>query len=436
MSRALRNALRNGVALLLLSAAPALAQSPATITIDNVRVAGGGRHTVVVSVLDAGGAPVPALENAFTLSLDGRPVENVRATSARDERPHATVTLVIDAGLLRPPALAPVMDAVRSLARGLEDGDRIRVVAAGGSIRSREAAVGDVDRLAEHLAGMADDGTPLLYDALFDAVRTASRLPRDRSGAVIVITRGADGGSRHTIIEMLALARSPRRLTRVMVLRLGDAGASPEAERLRRLAEHTGGAVTGVTSPLGLPQALPGAAARALGHWVLTFKAEGAPGAGREELEVVVDAHGARRATRLNYATREAMAPAWWTHPLAWMLPVVLVVLAGAAFALTRRRQRGLLVHDHDVDDGVWYELFGYPVTIGAAAGNDIVFQDREISRNHATLERRGRIVELVDLNSENGSFVNGERITRRALADGDRLSFGKSVHLIYEARG
>ena len=41
-----------------------------------------------------------------------------------------------------------------------------------------------------------------------------------------------------------------------------------------------------------------------------------------------------------------------------------------------------------------------------------------------------------MDLNSENGTFVNDERINRRLLVDGDRVSFGPHVHLIFEARG
>lgn len=439
--RPARGRRRAGAALLAcLSAwlaAPAAAQPPATITIDNVRASGNGVHHVVVSVLDASGEPVEGLAGKFQASLGGHAAEDLQVRSAREERPHATVTLVVDAGLLAPPALASVEDAVRGLGRSLPRGDRIRLIAAGSSLRSREASAEDADRLASRLADLPADGTPLLYDALFDAVRAAARLPGDRGGAVIVVTRGADGGSRRSLIEVLALARTPNRLTRVMVLRLGGAGAAPEAERLRRLAEHTGGAVTAVSSAEGLPVALPGAAARALGHWVLTFRAPGwSRDAERQDLEVTVDAAGARRTARLNYATREALPPAWWTNPRAWLLPVAVLLLAGAAWVLTRRRQRGLLVHDRDDDDGVWYELFAFPVTVGGAAGNDLVFQDPHVSRNHATLERRGRTVELVDLNSENGTFVNGERISRRALADGDRLSFGKSVHLIFEARG
>jgi pSer/pThr/pTyr-binding forkhead associated (FHA) protein len=61
---------------------------------------------------------------------------------------------------------------------------------------------------------------------------------------------------------------------------------------------------------------------------------------------------------------------------------------------------------------GCSFEIFGLPVTLGAAVGNDLVFPDARMSRNHAVLERRGSSVELADLNSENGTFVNGDRIT------------------------
>jgi pSer/pThr/pTyr-binding forkhead associated (FHA) protein len=68
--------------------------------------------------------------------------------------------------------------------------------------------------------------------------------------------------------------------------------------------------------------------------------------------------------------------------------------------------------------------------------GNDLVFPEGRVSRNHAVLERRGSAIELSDLNSENGTFVNGDRITRRRLAQGDRIRLGGSVELTFEGRG
>lgn len=425
------------VVAVALGAGRVLAQSPATITVDHVRVSGNGRHHVIVSVLDASGAPVPRLDQAFRVTLDGAPVEDLVVAPARDRRSTATVTLVVDGALLRGESLAAVQDAVRELARGLAPDDRLRIVAVGEHARTREAGVADADRLAGELGGMVDEATPLVYDALYDAAREAARLPSSRAGAILVLTRGSDGGSRHGSLEVLAMARLPQRLTPIMVVLLGDTGVSPEADRLRRLAAHAGGALTVVTSPFAVASRLPSLAARALDHWLLSFRAPGWDRhAAGHRIGIVVEAAGAHRSVEATYDTRDVLVAPWWSAPLLWLTLLAAAVLAVAGLALTRRRQRGLLVHDHDADDGVWYELFAFPVTLGAVAGNDIVFQDEQVSRNHAVLERKGRIVELVDLNSENGTFVNGERVTRRTLADGDRLSLGSAVHVIYEARG
>ena len=72
------------------------------------------------------------------------------------------------------------------------------------------------------------------------------------------------------------------------------------------------------------------------------------------------------------------------------------------------------------------------PITIGRRPDNDIVLSwDSEVSRRHAHLLHTGEGWALVDDESRNGSYLNGERITRqRLLRDGDVFRFGDSVVL------
>ncbi|HEX6493540.1 MAG TPA: FHA domain-containing protein [Candidatus Dormibacteraeota bacterium] len=64
-------------------------------------------------------------------------------------------------------------------------------------------------------------------------------------------------------------------------------------------------------------------------------------------------------------------------------------------------------------------------VRIGRSAGNDLVLEDLQVSRHHAELVPAGDGGwELVDLDSHNGTFVNGSRITRTRLAEDDLVSF------------
>ena len=64
-------------------------------------------------------------------------------------------------------------------------------------------------------------------------------------------------------------------------------------------------------------------------------------------------------------------------------------------------------------------------MTIGRGLNNDIILEDSRVSRNHAQLRYRSRRFWLTDLGSTNGTFVNGEPVTERALRDGDVVSLG-----------
>ena len=61
--------------------------------------------------------------------------------------------------------------------------------------------------------------------------------------------------------------------------------------------------------------------------------------------------------------------------------------------------------------------------TIGRWPENDIVIADRSISRHHTRVVRQGLRYLVEDLDSKNGTFVNGQRLTGpRELEDGDRI--------------
>lgn len=67
-------------------------------------------------------------------------------------------------------------------------------------------------------------------------------------------------------------------------------------------------------------------------------------------------------------------------------------------------------------------------VRFGRAPENDVVFDpnyDRDASGHHAEARREGGRWVLIDLGSRNGTFVRGERVSRRELASGDEVMFG-----------
>lgn len=64
--------------------------------------------------------------------------------------------------------------------------------------------------------------------------------------------------------------------------------------------------------------------------------------------------------------------------------------------------------------------------TIGAIQGNTIVIQDAGISKRHAGIKIEDMRFELADFGSTNGTYVNGSKITKQFLRDGDKLKIGE----------
>ena len=82
------------------------------------------------------------------------------------------------------------------------------------------------------------------------------------------------------------------------------------------------------------------------------------------------------------------------------------------------------------VDRGRIYNDLELPITIGREEGNEIQLNDERISRFHAKLQLDHEQVVLTDLESTNGTKVNGEEVQIRILRYGDLISVGRSVLL------
>ena len=76
----------------------------------------------------------------------------------------------------------------------------------------------------------------------------------------------------------------------------------------------------------------------------------------------------------------------------------------------------------------------GRPLTgltrLGSAPDNEVVLDAKYVSRRHAQLRRDGPDWVLEDVASTNGTHVNGHRITRQILRDGDVLQLGEATLL------
>ncbi len=63
---------------------------------------------------------------------------------------------------------------------------------------------------------------------------------------------------------------------------------------------------------------------------------------------------------------------------------------------------------------------------IGRGEGNDIVLNDPAVSTEHAKVKFENEKFVLYDLASTNGTYVNGNKITKQELKDGDTVTFAR----------
>ena len=64
--------------------------------------------------------------------------------------------------------------------------------------------------------------------------------------------------------------------------------------------------------------------------------------------------------------------------------------------------------------------------TVGRAPRADFILDVALVSRLHCRLSANGDRLEVVDLQSTNGTFVNDKRVATSTLATGDRLRIGR----------
>lgn len=79
-------------------------------------------------------------------------------------------------------------------------------------------------------------------------------------------------------------------------------------------------------------------------------------------------------------------------------------------------------------DRGRTYPNLEPPVTIGREEGNTIQLNDERVSRYHAKIQMDHDQVVLTDLESTNGTKVNGEDVQLRNLRYGDVVQVGRTV--------
>src|SRR5688572_26432687 len=77
---------------------------------------------------------------------------------------------------------------------------------------------------------------------------------------------------------------------------------------------------------------------------------------------------------------------------------------------------------------GMIFPMSGDEITIGRDPSNPLCITDPSSSRKHCSISLTAEGFRLKDLDSKNGTFVNGIPVRERLLQHGDRLQVGDSA--------
>ena len=247
-------------------------------------------------------------------------------------------------------------------------------------------------------------------------------------------------------------------------IRIYAIGYSPDDEQylslLQEVANVSGGAYTYVSNKDGLgtiPSVFDNVANRIKKQYIITARLAELPDGGevikgKDEAKHIISVKAKLKgdaeaeAVFTDVVLPKPSLP--WTKYLKWagmalggLLGIGLIVLLiiflvrrkGSAPAAEERQtydgpSRGRLAVLQGPLAGENFPLIDDVTTIGSMKGNTIVISDGSVSRRHAAIKIDQMRYEVADMNSTNGILVNGQRVHKVFLKDGDQIQIGSTV--------
>ena len=82
-------------------------------------------------------------------------------------------------------------------------------------------------------------------------------------------------------------------------------------------------------------------------------------------------------------------------------------------------------------EKGQVYDVSEEGVLVGRDLSNEVCLTDLEASRKHCRIAVTNNSAQLIDLDSSNGTFLNGQPVTSSGLKVGDHITIGQTVFIV-----
>ena len=239
---------------------------------------------------------------------------------------------------------------------------------------------------------------------------------------IIVFSDGIDSGSQNSLDQVIANAQGSETKPPVLIFTIGYARYGPEGLAvLDQISKQTGGTSAQATSTIHIGSFFGNVWDQMTKSYVVRYPANMDGEAHQVEIEI----SGLSAARIVRYPD--------FPPPLLPFIAVGLGLLTAALGALwiVRGRPAGRLIFESGPAEGEVFVVRKQRTSIGALPDNDLMIPLDSVSKYHVMIYRKGRQVEIEDLNSLNGTFVNGTRVRISPLQTGDRIRIA-NVDLVY----
>jgi hypothetical protein len=318
--------------------------------------------------------------------------------------------------------------ALEKLLAGRSAKDRIGLVSFSDEpelVASLDAVEGELSRAVAAMQPAQQGDRAPLYDAVEMAIaHIRSRDVPPRPAFLIVFTAGPDQGSGVSLEHLIERGRGEESEARIPVFTIGYAASSDaQAAALQALSEGTAAKSFQARSPIHLASLFQEIWRQMARSYLLRYPAE--LDGDIHKIEISVEDHSDMR--MVDYPSGATPVYAWWIGGGA----VAVAALVG--YRMKRRtRLMGRLLFVGGQESGREVILRGPDVRIGALPDNDIVVGSGAVSRKHAVLRFRGGAIEIEDLETRNGTYVNGAPVSTTVLHSGDKIRIA-DVDMVYE---
>jgi len=291
----------------------------------------------------------------------------------------------------------------------------------------------EMNQPERRLLVVMSDGLDELINPNLDERRLTANQKRIRSAMDEIVEKAADLGIK---IYVLAYTNFDER----------------HLVNLQSLANRTGGIYRRLTADIDGPSISERIAelGRELSHqYVITLKPESYSGSDKPvniRLEVTTTANrrdlkAVRTGERIGQRPTDVGAIFVMIGIIIGsLLGVFLLFLLLRAFIRSRRNRKpaqveeveefvgpykGRLMSTEGAYAGYEFYITEDVTTIGSLSGNTIVLAEGGVSKRHAGIKVEDMRFELADFGSTNGTYVNGAKITKQFLRDGDEIRLG-----------